>query len=85
MTRQTATPGVLPTPRTDREVYKVTKADIGFEVVGATLCRMLERELAEAREELAAAERVWKQLRESDSIIPVGEFVAAIDAAQKAS
>lgn len=34
------------TPRTDREVYAVSKNDIGFEVVNPALCRQLERELA---------------------------------------
>jgi hypothetical protein len=36
------------TPRTDREVYTVSKVDIGFEVVNPALCRMIEEELGEA-------------------------------------
>lgn len=40
------------TPRTDREVYTVQKADVGFEVVNPALCRLLERELTTAREEI---------------------------------
>ena len=34
------------TPRTDREVYKTSKNDVGFDVVNPALCRQLERELA---------------------------------------
>ena len=33
------------TPRTDREVYTIRECDIGFEAVGASLARQLEREL----------------------------------------
>lgn len=43
------------TPRTDREVYTVSAADIGFVVVNPALCRELEESLSEAvsRAELA--------------------------------
>lgn len=40
------------TPRTDREVYKVSSADIGFEVVNPALCRDLEERLSEAQSAL---------------------------------
>lgn len=36
------------TPHTDREVYVVTKADIGFAVVNPSLCRLFEIRLATA-------------------------------------
>jgi len=36
----------VPTPRTDREAYKTTKNDIGFDVVNPALCRQLEQELS---------------------------------------
>ena len=39
------------TPRTDREVYKATERDIGFEVVNPGLCRELERALTKLQAE----------------------------------
>lgn len=38
------------TPRTDREVYKTGKSDIGFEVVSPNLARQLEMEISKMRE-----------------------------------
>ena len=40
------TKATVPTPRTDRETYTVTKADIGFKVTPVSCATSLERELA---------------------------------------
>ena len=37
------------TPLTDREVYTVSKADIGSQAVNPALCRAMERELQQLR------------------------------------
>jgi hypothetical protein len=41
------------TPRTDREVYRASAADIGFEVVNPALARKLENENAALRSIIA--------------------------------
>lgn len=63
------------TPRTDREVYTIRQQDIGFEAVGATLARTLERELA-----AAIAERdLWTQ-RDNNSQACLAERWVEFDA-----
>lgn len=50
--------------RIDREVYKVSKADIGFDVVNVALARIIARELDLANLELRLLQ---KRLERADS------------------
>ena len=51
-----------PTPRTDRETYTIKTGDIGFQAISPSLGKILERENAELRQQLAAL----KQKRRED-------------------
>lgn len=63
------------TPRTDREVYTVSAADVGFEVVNPALCREFEQRLSEIQRELDnanAAHKAEQEMREKYAQYAVG-------------
>ena len=50
------------TPRTDREVYKASERDIGFEVINPSLTRILERRVAALEGALRLLVTEWEAL-----------------------
>lgn len=55
------------TPRVDREVYTVSEKDIGFQVVGVELAKILERELAVATQALVNQQQCILEDHDPDS------------------
>lgn len=51
----------VPTPITDKHIYKTTEKDVGYEVLAPTIARGLERRIAALKDVMARMDRALQR------------------------